>query len=145
MVYKASHRLRQNRNSGSSLFWSYTDEAVRGKIRIAAQTLAVSPWILGLILICAPAARADTESVLYSFCSGADVHIRCGIEIRTAPRSGAVEVAIAALDQAGGRVSAVGAIGLAAERVKNGLSAGRGELEDCAAASTPAYSPVPPS
>jgi hypothetical protein len=41
----------------------------RGKIRIAAQTVAVSTWILGLILICAPAGRAQSrgEVVLHSF------------------------------------------------------------------------------
>ncbi len=41
----------------------------RGKIRIAAQTLAVSTWILGLILICASAGRAQSwaEVVLHSF------------------------------------------------------------------------------
>src|SRR5271156_706883 len=40
-----------------------------GKIRTAAQTLAVSTWILGLILIYAPAARAQSlgEVVLHSF------------------------------------------------------------------------------
>jgi len=40
-----------------------------GKIRIAAETLALSTWILGLILICAPAARAQSwgEVVLHSF------------------------------------------------------------------------------
>ena len=40
-----------------------------GKIRITAETLAVSTWILGLVLICAPAARAQSwgEVVLHSF------------------------------------------------------------------------------
>jgi hypothetical protein len=30
VVYKAGQRLRQNRSSGSSLFWGCTDEAILG-------------------------------------------------------------------------------------------------------------------
>ena len=57
-----------------------------------------------------------------------------GVLVGAAVVSGAIEIAVAALDHARGRLGAVGALGLAAERVKGGQRSRKRKLEHRAAA-----------
>ena len=80
MVYKAASGFVKVEIPAQIFFGVTRTKQSGGKIRIATERLVLSTWVLGLILICAPAARAHSpaESVLHSF-AGTDGEYPSGV------------------------------------------------------------------